>query len=106
MLLVGVWSPSPPAGAPWRSVHAAARVLDRLVDRQDEAGGLRRRRQGVDPHDRRLPDAGDEVVGDVLVVDVHAVPNAALRQEAQHGGISRGGRDGELNHADGVAFPT
>lgn len=80
-------TPAPPsAGAARRSVHAAAGVLDGLVDRQDETGRLRCRRQGVDPHDRRLPDAGGEVVGDVLAVDVHAVPDAALRDHRRHTG--------------------
>lgn len=76
---VGSAAASAPAGATWRSVSAAAGVLDRLVDRQDEAGRLRRRRQGVDLHDGRLPDAGEEVVGDVLAGDVHAKPEAALQ---------------------------
>lgn len=76
---MGVGSPAaPPPAAPRGTVHAAAGVLDGLVDRQDETGGLGRCRQSVDAHDGRLPHAGDEVVSDVLVVDVHAVPHAAL----------------------------
>lgn len=82
---VSVGSSSAPAsdGATWGSVCGAARVLDGLVYGQDEAGGLRRGRQGVDAHDGRLPDAGGEVVGDVLVVDVHAVPHTALQRRPQ-----------------------
>lgn len=75
---VGSPAASSPPGATRRSVCAAAGVLDRLVNRQDEAGRLRRRRQGVDLHDGRFPDAGYEVVCDVLAVDVDAVPQAAL----------------------------
>lgn len=78
--LVSMGSPaaSAPAGATWRSVHTTAGVLDRLVDRQDETSCFWRRRQGVDPHYGRLPHAGDKVVCDVLVVDVHTVPHAPL----------------------------
>lgn len=78
--LVSMGSPaaSAPAGATWRSVHSTAGVLDRLVDRQDETSCFWRRRQGVDPHYGRLPHAGDKVVCDVLVVDVHTVPHAPL----------------------------
>lgn len=67
-------APPPPGGC----VRAAAGVLDGLVDGQDETGGLGRRRQGVDAYDGRLPHEGGEVVSDVLVVDVHAVPHAPL----------------------------
>lgn len=83
LFLVSVGSSSAPAsaGAAWRSVGGTARVLDGLVHRQDEAGCLRRSRQGVDPHDGWLPDTGAEVVSDVLVVDVHAEPHTALRPE-------------------------
>ncbi len=82
-LLVSMGSPAAPApaGATWRSVHTAAWVLDRLIDRQDEAGRLRCRRQSVDAHDGRLPDAGSEVVCNVLVVDVHTVPHATLQRD-------------------------
>lgn len=85
LVSVGPPAASAPAGAPWWPVHGAARVLDGLVHGQDEAGSLGRGRQGVDAHDGRLPDAGGEVVGDVLVVDVHAVPHAALQPRRKRG---------------------
>lgn len=78
--LVSMGSPaaSAPASATWWSIHSAAGVLDRLVDRQDETSCFWRRRQGVDPHYGRLPHTGNKVVCDVLVVDVHTVPHAPL----------------------------
>ena len=54
-------------------------VLHRLVDREDEAGGLRGRRNGVDLDDRRLPNAGDVVVRNIFVHDVDSVPAAPLK---------------------------
>lgn len=75
---VGAPAASPPPGATWRSIYAAAGVLDRLVDRQDETGCLRRRCQSVDLYDGRLPHAGDEVISDILAVNIHAVPDATL----------------------------
>lgn len=76
-----VGSASAPAPAPGWGVHGGAGIFDGLVDGHDEAGGLGGGRQRVDAHDGRLPHAGLEVVGDVLVVDVHAVPHAALAGE-------------------------
>lgn len=69
-----------PAAAPGagRSVHGGPGVFDGFVHGDDEAGGLGGGRQRVDAHDGRFPHAGLEVVGDVLVVDVHAVPHPAL----------------------------
>ena len=52
--------------------------LDRLVDAQYETGGLGGSRDRVDLDDGGLPHGRLEVVGDVLVVDVDAVPEAAL----------------------------
>lgn len=83
---MSVGSSSAPAsahGATWGAVRGAARVLDGLVHGQDEACGFRRGRQGIDANDGRLPDAGAEVVGDVLVVNVYAVPHSALWPERQ-----------------------
>ena len=57
---------------------ARPRVLDGLVDGEDEAGGLRGRRDGVDLDDGRLPHAGRKIVGDVLCEDVDAVPAVVL----------------------------
>lgn len=77
--LVNVRSPTAPASATWGCVHRAARILDRPIQGQDEARCLWCRRQSVDSHDGRLPDAGGEVVHNVFVVDVHAIPHTALR---------------------------
>lgn len=76
-------SPSAPAGAPWRSIHRAAGVLDGLIHWQDEAGCLRCCRQSVDTHDGGLPDTCDKVICDVFVVDVHTVPHTALQRDQQ-----------------------
>lgn len=72
------------------STHSAARhstslrhvvgrlwTLDGLVDGQDQARGFTGGGQGVDLDDRRLPDTGDEVIGDVFLVDVDSVPNVS-----------------------------
>ena len=67
------------AARPARTAAAARpRVLDGLVDGEDEAGGLRGRRDGVDLDDGRLPHAGRKVVGDILGEDVDAVPAVVL----------------------------
>ena len=47
-------------------------VLDGLVDREDDARGLRGRRDGVDLDQGWLQNAGAEVVGDPLGLDVDA----------------------------------
>ena len=69
---------------PGSSAAARPRVLDRLVDGEDEAGGLRGRRDGVDLDDGRLPHAGRKVVGDVLGEDVDAVPAVVLERSTGH----------------------
>lgn len=67
--------PSHAAAGHLRGVAAPAlRALDRLVDRENEASRLAGRGQSVDLDDCRLPDAALQVVGDVLVVYVNAVP--------------------------------
>lgn len=84
-MVVGPASPpAPPAG---RSVHGGTGVLDGFVHGDDEAGGLRGCRQRVDAHDGRLPHAGLEVIGDVLVVHIHAVPHTSLVGEKREEGL-------------------
>jgi len=83
---VVVGSASAPAPAAGRGVHGGTGVFDGFVHGDDEAGGLGGRCQCIDAHDGRLPHAGLEVIGDVLVVHVHAVPHASL------GGERRGKR--------------
>ena len=85
---MGVRPPSAPAAPGGRAVDGGARVLDGLVDGQDEAGRLGGCGQGVDAHHGRLPHARDEVIRDVLVVNIHTEPHAALQE--------RGGREVNL----------
>lgn len=57
------------------------RVLNSLVDWEDEASSLGGRGESVDLHDSRLPHAGGVVVGDVLAQDVNAVPAVTLNKK-------------------------
>ena len=70
--------PSAAAAARRSSLAARARVLDGLVDGEDQTGGLAGGRERVHPNNGRLPDAGGQVIGHVLMLDVHAVPQARL----------------------------
>lgn len=83
LVRVGASTASTSWGAAWRAVNRGAGVPDGLVHRQDEAGGLGSGGERVDAHDGRLPHARLEVVGDVLVVDVHAIPHATLADEGR-----------------------
>ena len=76
---------APASPGTWWPLTAGAGVLDGFVHGQDEAGGLRGSGERVDAHDGWLPHARHEVVGDVLVVDVDAVPHAALEDEGRVG---------------------
>ena len=77
------------AAGPARSATAGPRVLHRLVDGEDEAGGLRGRRDGVDLDDGRLPHAGREIVGNVLGEDVDAVPAVVLKMSTGYSTLNK-----------------
>lgn len=55
------------------------RRLDRFIHRQNQTAGLGGRGDRVQLHHARLPDAGGQIVLDVLVEDVHAGPDRAGR---------------------------
>eukprot|EP00047_Mylnosiga_fluctuans_P001742 m.221713 g.221713 ORF g.221713 m.221713 type:complete len:557 (-) comp10637_c0_seq1:26-1696(-) len=78
-----------------RTGHIGGRVLDRLVNGQQQNSCLSRSRQSVDLDNGRLPDSGDEVVGNILGEDVDTKPGAALRvllaQAVQHVGRVQAG---------------
>lgn len=66
--------------SPCRSIHGGAGVLDSLIHGYNKARSLRSCCQGIDAHHGWLPHKGLEVVSDVLVVDVHSVPHAPLKE--------------------------
>lgn len=84
---VVVGSASAPAPAAGRSVHGGTGVLDGFVHGDDKAGGLGGCCQRIDAYDGRLPHAGLEVIGDVLVVHVDAVPHTSLVGKKREEGL-------------------
>ena len=83
----GVFS-SRPAGTPQpnptkhpKTYNLRSRVLDRLIDREDQACSLGRSSDGVDAHQGRLPHRLLQVVRDVLAENVDAEPCAVCKKE-------------------------
>mmetsp|Transcript_1370 Transcript_1370/g.4189 ORF Transcript_1370/g.4189 Transcript_1370/m.4189 type:complete len:606 (+) Transcript_1370:131-1948(+) len=81
------------------------RVADRLVDAEDDARGLRGRRQRVGLVEGRLPDLTDHGVDDALDVAVDAEPRAPglvvlVAQRRQHVRRVKAAVDGQLARHD------
>lgn len=62
----------------WRAVDTRAGVFDGLVHREDEASGLGGSGQSIDAHNGWFPHTRLEIISDVLIVHVYAIPHSTL----------------------------